>query len=259
MIAALRRLLATLCLASLPAHAAIDYTDTWWNPAEAGWGVNLTQNRDSIYVTFYVYGSDGKATWFAALLARDGIGERFTGDLNRIAGTWFGAPAWNGYTIARAGTASFTGTSSTTGTLSYSVDGVAVTKPIERITLAPLSVAGIYIGGVSGRRSGCAVSGRIIDSMQLDVLHSPSTGEIRIDQISTSSGALVCRMQGTAVQRGKLLTVDNASYSCTDGWNATARIYNLRPTPAGFEAQWFSDAGGGCTESGQLSGVTQSP
>jgi hypothetical protein len=61
------------------------------------------------------------------------------------------------------------------------------------------------------------------------------------------------------VQTGKLLTITNASYGCIDGWSAPARVYNLRPTPGGFEAQWFSDAGGGCTESGQLSGVTQSP
>jgi hypothetical protein len=85
------------------------------------------------------------------------------------------------------------------------------------------------------------------------------TGSIRIDHISTSTGALVCRMEGTAAQRGKLLLVDNASYTCVDGWASTARIYNLRPTPTGFEGQYAADAGGGCTESGQFSGVTQFP
>ncbi|MCC7121605.1 MAG: hypothetical protein IT493_08630 [Gammaproteobacteria bacterium] len=248
-----------LALVTLPARGDIDFTDTWWTPAEPGWGANLQQQHHSIYVTFYVYGNDGRPTWLAALLARDGTRERFTGTLFRTTGTYFGAPAWSGYTSAPAGTASFTGTSSTTGTLAYTVDGVAVTKTIERITLAPLTVAGLYIGGVSGRRSGCAASGSIIETKQIEILHATATGDIRIDQISTSTGALVCRMQGIAVQTGKLLTVDNATYTCTDGWNAPARIYNLRPTPGGFEAQWLSDAGGGCTESGQLSGVTQFP
>ncbi len=56
-----------------------------------------------------------------------------------------------------------------------------------------------------------------------------------------------------------MLTIDGATYDCTGDWRSTARIYNLRPTPAGFEAQYIADAGGGCTESGQISGVTRTP
>jgi len=252
-------LLGCTALTVNPARAANDYTDTWWSTAEPGWGVNLSQQNNTIYVTFYVYGLDGKAAWYAALLSRDGTGERFTGPLSRTTGTYFGAPTWQGYTIAPAGTATFTAASSSAGTLLYSVGSVNVSKSIERITLAALNVAGIYIGGVSGRRSGCTGPPIIIDPMQLDVLHSTLTNDIRIDQISTTSGQLVCRMEGKTTQTGKLLSVENAAYSCIDNWNAPARIFNLRPTPGGFEAQWFSDAGNGCTESGQLSGVTQRP
>lgn len=252
-------LLGYAALVADPARAAPDYTDTWWTPAEPGWGVNLAQQNNTVYVTFYVYGADGKSTWLTALLLRDGAGERFAGTLNRIAGTYFGAPVWQGYTITPAGTATFTATSSTTGTLAYSVDGVNVEKSIERITLAPLNVAGIYIGGVSGRRNGCTGPPVILDPVQIEILHSTLTGDIRIDQRSTVSGALFCRMEGSAIQTGKVLTVSSANYSCSDGWNSPARIFNLRPTPAGFEAQWFSDGGSGCTESGQLSGVTQNP
>lgn len=253
--------IVALSFAMLAANAwsAIDYTDSWWTPAEPGWGANLAQQANTIFVTFYVYGNDGKATWFTALLARDGNGERFTGVLNRTSGTPFAALNWNGYGIAPAGSATFTATSSTAGTLAYSVDGFNVTKTIERITLAPLNVAGVYLGGVSGRRSGCQGAAVILDPIQIEVLHLTSTGAIRIDQRSTTTGALFCRMEGVAVQTGKLLTINNASYNCGDGWNKPARVFNLRPTPGGFEAQWFSDGGGGCTESGQLSGVTQTP
>jgi hypothetical protein len=246
-------------LMASPARAANDYTDTWWSTAEPGWGVNLAQQNNTIYVTFYVYGPDGKPVWYAALLLRDGTGDRFTGTLSRFTGTYFGAPTWQGNTSAPAGTATFTATSSTSGTLAYSVDSVNVEKSLERITLAPLNVAGTYIGGVSGRRSGCTGPPLIVDPIQIQILHSTLTGDIRIDQLSTVSGALFCRMEGTTTQTGKVLTVSNASYSCSDGWNGPARIFNLRPTPAGFEAQWFSDGGSGCTESGQLSGVTQFP
>jgi len=258
---ALVRVLALVAALALPAHAdaATDYTDTWWTPSEPGWGVNLTQQKDFVYGTFYVYGPDGKATWFTAQMSRDGTAERFTGPLFRISGTWFGAPVWGGYQIAQAGTATFTPSSAYEGSLVYTVDGATIAKTIERTLLQPFSVAGLYIGGVSGRRSGCPASGTIVEAIQFDVLHSSATGSIRIDQISTSTGALVCRMEGTAVQRGKLLLVDNATYSCVDGWNSPARVYNLRSTPAGFEGQWVSSAGAGCTETGQFSGVTQAP
>jgi hypothetical protein len=253
--------LAWAWLLIAPAQAATDYTDLWWaaSGSEPGWGVNFNQQANFVFATFFVYGSDGRPTWFTAEMTRDGTGERFSGPLYRTTGTPYAAPVWQGFTVAQAGTATFTATSAYAGTLVYTVDGVAVTKSIERQANVPINVAGVYIGGASGRRSGCPASGQIVDTIQFDILHSPLDNDIRIDQISTSSGALVCRMEGKAVQYGKLLLVDNASYSCTDGFEAPARVYNLRPTATGFEAQWFADAGNGCTESGNLAGVTQTP
>jgi hypothetical protein len=251
----LRALVTCAALLALPLHAATDYTDTWWNPNEAGWGINLTQQVNSVYGTFYVYAQDGRATWYAALMTREGLGDRFTGTLYRFTGTWFGAPTWQGNQSVLAGTATFTATSANTGTLAYTADGVTVTKSIERIFLQALNVAGNYRGAAAGTRSGCTASGSFTDPVDIEILHSPVTREIRIDQYSHNDGSLVCRMEGTTVQFGKLLLVDSAGYSCTDGWNSPARIYNLRPTSTGFEAQWVSNAGGGCEENGELSGV----
>ncbi len=109
-----------------------------------------------------------------------------------------------------------------------------------------LSVAGDYRGAVAGTRSGCSVNGRFTDLIDFLVLHSPTTGEIRIDQYNANTGVRVCRMEGKARQLGKLLLVEDASYDCGASWSEKrARIYNLRRTPTGFEGQWFSDGGGG--------------
>jgi hypothetical protein len=257
---ALHLLALALSFGAASVHAATDYSDVWGaTPGEPGWGINFEQQANFLYGTYFVYDQAGRATWFTAQMWRDGVAERFTGPLYRIEGTWFGSPTWNGYKITQVGTSTFDAASANTGTLAFTVDGVAVSKTIERVTMVPVGVAGTYIGGISGRRAGCPVSGPIVEPIQLEVLHSTVSGSIRIDQLSTSTGALVCRMEGTAVQRGKMLLVEGASYQCSDGFRSTARIYNLRPTPAGFEGQYFADAGGGCTESGQLSGVTQFP
>jgi hypothetical protein len=260
MLARLAVIAATAAVLAVPARAATDYSDVWGaTPGEPGWGINLSQQANFLYGTYFVYDQTGRATWFTAQMWRDGTGERFTGPLFSIAGTWYGAPAWGGYQITQVGTSTFEAASANAGSLTFTVDGVTVAKSIARVTIVPISVAGLYLGGVSARRSGCSASGTIIDPIQLDVLHTTTSGLIRIDQISTATGALVCRSEGTAVQFGSLLLVDNATHSCIDGWNSRIRIYNLRPTPAGLEGQYFADAGGGCTESGQFSGVTQFP
>jgi hypothetical protein len=260
----LRRLLAAAAFASVAplapiALAATDYTDSWWaaGGTENGWGVNLTQQRNFIFVTFFVYAVDGKPTWLTAQLSRDGTGERFTGPLYRTSGTWFGSPTWNGSQILQVGDATFVASSAYDGELTYTVDGSTIRKTIERLKLVDISIAGDYRGAVAGTRSGCgAAGGRFTDPIDFLVAHSPTTGEVRIDQYSTSTGRLICRMEGKAVQQGKLLLVADAAYDCGSDWsNKRARVYNLRPTPTGFEGQWFSDGGGGCTESGDFSGV----
>lgn len=241
------------------AHAATDYTDTWWTAGggESGWGVNFTQQGNFVYGTFYVYGQDRKATWFTAQMTRDGSAERFTGGLYRVTGTWFAAPVWQGYEIAQAGTATFTASSAYAGMLEYTVDGTTISKSIERLKMIALNVAGSYRGSAAGTRTGCNPSGKFTDFIDFEILHSPTTGEFRLEQYSGATGRLVCRIEGMAVQFGKLLLVDGANYSCPDsGWNRPARVYNLRPTPTGFEAQWVSDGGNGCVETGDFSGVT---
>jgi len=261
----IRRLLAAAVLAvALPlpvaALAATDYTDSWWaaGGTESGWGVNFTQQRNFIFATFFIYAVDGKPTWLTAQLSRDGTGERFTGPLYRTSGTWYGSPTWNGSQIAQAGDATFVASSAYDGELTYTVDGSTIVKRIERLKLVDISVAGDYRGAAAGTRSGCGANGgTFTDPVDFLVLHSTTTGEIRIDQYSISTGARICRMEGAARQQGKLLLVEDAAYDCGAQWsNKRARVYNLRRTPTGFEGQWFSDGGGGCTESGDFSGVT---
>ena len=96
----LKALFACAALACLPARAAtpfsVDASDLWFNPAEQGWGVNIAQQWDTVFLTLYVYGSDNKPVWYVAssmVGARTGgVGDvRFVGDLFSTTGPAFPA------------------------------------------------------------------------------------------------------------------------------------------------------------------------
>jgi hypothetical protein len=62
-----------VCLAlllPLPAFGANpfspDASDLWWNSAESGWGVNIVQQSNILFATFFLYGPDARARWYVA-------------------------------------------------------------------------------------------------------------------------------------------------------------------------------------------------
>src|SRR5512143_3396453 len=83
---------------ALPATTAtVNYTDLWWNsPAgsESGWGVNMSQQGTTLFMTFYVYGQDARPTWIFALLRKTGETANgqpiFTGETDVSTGAWYG-------------------------------------------------------------------------------------------------------------------------------------------------------------------------
>ena len=150
----MRKLLAVslLFVLSFVANVAsalrpVDYGDIYWNPLEPGWGLQISDQGDVLFMTFYVYGSDGKPTWFTALLnysSTNGAGARiYTGNLYiNPSGAFYGSPFAPGPAARQAGTVTFQADSSTTATLDYIVDGVAVHKSIQRYAYSPMNLSG---------------------------------------------------------------------------------------------------------------------
>jgi len=149
---------ALLCLA--PIARATDFTDIWFVPSESGWGVNIVQSDAFMFLTFFIYGSDKKPTWYTAQLTNNGSGT-FTGPLYLTGGSYFAAP-WNpaeSPAAQQVGAASFRPTSASQGALTYTVDGVGtVNKTIERQALTRIGLGGTYIGGLAGTQSSCTNS-----------------------------------------------------------------------------------------------------
>src|SRR3954468_7156918 len=76
-------LAAALLAAALPVRAtpqSRNATDLWFNVNEAGWGLNLIHQGDTIFASLFVYGPDGQPRWYYAS-GLTGDGSSYSGTL----------------------------------------------------------------------------------------------------------------------------------------------------------------------------------
>jgi hypothetical protein len=120
-----------------------DYSDMWWNSAESGWGISLTQHPSAnLFAAWFVYGSDGKPIWYVipngtwlttpSGLFSDGVSQ-YSGAVYRTRGPYYGGsfdPSQVMVTPVGSGNLMFTDYSH--AVFSYTVDGVTGSKTIER-------------------------------------------------------------------------------------------------------------------------------
>jgi len=198
---------------ALPARAT-NYQDLWWNPNESGWGIQIVQQADTLFLTWFIYNNAGQPTWVVS----DGVTRIastpnviYRGRVIAATGTFFGAPTWGTITPRVAGAdVTLTFTDARTGTLTYTVDGTTVTKPITRQTLVEINLSGFYYGGLSRSGSGCTTAGLNGSSAANSSIQIAQTGGNIT--IAETSGSL-CRFTGTVTQFGSLLE-GSGNYQC---------------------------------------------
>ena len=122
-----------------------NYQDLWWAApagAEAGWGINLAHEGDTIFATWFTYDHDHSPMWLVTTAVKSGLSS-YAGDLIRLSnGPPFnsvpfppiGSPG--GASGSVVGTATLSFFDGNSGTFSYTVDGIAQTKSITREVLA---------------------------------------------------------------------------------------------------------------------------
>jgi hypothetical protein len=260
-----RLLLAALCFVACNAHA-LEYTDVYYDPAESGWGLFLVQSDTVQFVAFFIYGADGKPTWYTAQLTDDGTGQ-YTGSMYATTGSPFGS-AWNPgqLTVTPAGTATFHPLDRYHATLTYTVNGVAtVVRPIQRQTLTSYPMAGRYSGSMAGSISGCtngnddpAFRARYV----LDVAQDGDTSAaLTFTFVDQAHNGIVCTATGPLAHFGRLYQMPGAMLVCSgpgqDAKPHSATIESLHPTGQGLEGRFSATAtlGGGCSASLHFAGV----
>lgn len=250
-----------LCFGAPLAQAtpvSTDISDLWYTPSEPGWGVNLSQQGDIAFLTMYVYNSANQPVWYTAsnlgFLGTDQNGYLvFAGPLYASTGPYFGTPAFNPASVVtrQVGTALFTLTNLTTATLSYSVDGVSVSKNIMRMLWRVNDMSGSYLGGEAGTNSSCAglgVDGYAEESGTFAINHSSDTATI-----SFTGPNATCIYSGRYGQAGKMGLL-NGSFNCTNGHTGDFQMFAIETQITGIQGR-LTYSSNRCNYTGRFGGI----
>jgi hypothetical protein len=252
-----RLVLIALLLLSVRAQAA-EFTDVYFDPTQSGWGVFLVQSDTTQFLAFFIYGPDGKPTWYTAQLTDDGTGN-YTGQLYATTGTYFALP-WNPaqLSINPMGTVTFSPIDPYHATLTYTVNGIGtVTKTVQRQTLTSYVLGGNYSGSMAGSLSGCADPTQNDSSFRARYgLAITQTGDtsasLTLTFVDMVHNGLVCTVSGPLTHFGRLYQL-NGTLACTgpgqSGNPHAVTIDKLHPTGQGIEGHLTGATGGGCQAS----------
>lgn len=255
----MRAIIAALLLAAwLPGARATtfstDASDLWFNAAEAGWGVNVIQQSDTLFATFFVYGANGSPAWYVASDVRyestQGGALVYTGALYQTSGPWFGGPFNpSSVGIRSVGSVTFTFTGVASGSVTYIVDGLAVTKTIARQTWLPNDLTGSYLGASAGTWTGCTSgNGYEEENGILNVTHNGTSITMVFQQSSVA-----CTFNGTYGQDGRMGHA-SGNVTCSDG---SAGVFSALEIEGGVSGVTLraSTQYGSCRWAGRLGGL----
>jgi hypothetical protein len=235
-----------------------DYTDLWYNPNESGWGANVAQQGDTLFITLFVYGTNGQPTWYVASDVRyqgnqGAPSNTFTGQLFQTSGPYFGASSFNpaGVTHVRVGDITFSASAVSAASLTYTVNGVSVSKPVIRQTWKAEALSGTYVGASIGVWSACGASrnGSFEAPVTLTVTHDGAAVTMREDGPSYT-----CTYTGTYSQGGRMGQIVGNGL-CTDGINQSINVTEVQVGVHALTMRMAANQFGGCNFVGRMGGV----
>lgn len=111
------------------------YTGIWWGGFDqAGWGLSVSHQANTVFATWYTYGDDQKATWFFMPAGQQTAPGVFSGDLFRATGApWAGRHySADSTKITRVGTMELRFGNDRPGTMTAVVNGETIVMPLSR-------------------------------------------------------------------------------------------------------------------------------
>jgi len=203
-----------------PSAFATNFQDLWWNPSESGWGVNIAQQGDTLFATWFIYGPNREPYWVvmpgtsrvASAVAGESI---YTGSLFQTRGTPFNVLPFipvAASDVTNVGSATFRFTNARDGVLTYTINNQTVTKNITRQFIVALNLSGTYYGGFQRVSVGCTNNqnnGSTLDQAIYLVTTAPQSSNISINEVGGES----CRFTGSFTQHGSIFEAAG-TYTC---------------------------------------------
>ena len=262
----MHRLFALALLAPFPALAAssfmTDASDLWWNPAESGWGVNIIEQSNVLFATFFVYSADGRAHWYVASnMTCPGtptdVQMICTGPLYETTGPVVG-PGFDPSAVVRrqVGDAKFFYSREGSGQFDYTVDGVTVSKSVQRQTWAVNDITGTYNGTRVTRPwlVGCNAQ-NVTTTQPLGTMTVSQSGSSVNIATHLDTPAFSCNYSGDFTQSGRLGYVDG-TFSCSDGSSGNFHLSDIEVSKQGFLGRISqAPAGSTCSIYGNFGGT----
>ena len=233
--------LLSLCLGSPFAFAntfTTDLTDLWWNANESGWGVTATHQREIVFLTFFVYAADSRATFYTGEAAYAGQSSSgaliFSGPMYETRGPWIGVPFNpNLVTIRPVGTVTFSAFVDA-ATLTYTVDGTVVSKSLTRQTFRSNDLTGSFAGVIRQASSGCAApaNNATVESVVGVAISQTATSF----GITTNESGTICNYVGNYRQSGRMGS-STGTYTCP-GVAGSYDMFEIEANPSGITARF---------------------
>lgn len=231
------------------AASTTNFSDQWWIPAESGWGASVLQQADVLFIDLFVYGNDGKATWFTAAATFQASSPAghvvFTGDLYLTNGPYFGNP-WNPGALGyrQVGTLTFDANTVNDARLTYTVDGTPVVKDVTRQFWRFESLTGSYYGGWTGDQTACTLpgdNGHFEAAITFQIAQN-AANSITMQVQETVSGDSYT-FTGPYSQAGHMGHI--ASTLSAGGISGPVTFFEIERTIAGITGRFVGTAGGG--------------
>jgi hypothetical protein len=231
-----------------------DFSGVWWNPSESGWGMPLVQQDNFIFATLFIYGTDGKATWVSALLLAGAPGT-FSGQLYVSTGPYHGG-AFNPAAVntRQAGSMQLHFPTIASGTVTYTIDGVTVTKQIQRMTFVNEQFSGSYVSAVNITQFSCfnpLANGSFSGAFTVSVVHTSTQMAMTWDFPDLSR----CVYAGAYSQFGHFGHF-SGPYTCTTGEVGSMEFFEMTNRKGMISGRLRgSSPNAGCQYTGRFTGL----
>jgi hypothetical protein len=225
----IHRLLSLACVVATalgagPLCAAVaNYQDWWWNDQQAGQGINIGQQNDILFVSWFTYDETGAGMWLTMTAAL--VGNVATGNWIRTTGPKLGTTFDpTAVTLTTVGTGTLTFTSLHAASLAWTVNAKSGTLPLTRTTWAATPpVTDFHRGRHHLWVTGCP--GGVTINLPMISTYTVSGAAVTVVDDFRTTGTKVCTMNGTMTPSGSYFRVEG-TYSCVNNtqngtWSGT--------------------------------------